>query len=66
MKKFYNLGAKHGLNNLLRILTCDPLICTKNHSRFNVSNQMEELISIKRVKLIKNFVKSVTSCFLMH
>ena len=34
----------------LEIPTCDPLICTMNHPRLTVSNQMGEFISIQRVK----------------
>ena len=38
------------------ILTCDPLICTMNHPRLIVSNQIEEFISISipRVKALKS------------
>ena len=28
----------------LEILTCDPLICSMDHSKFSVSNQVEESI----------------------
>ena len=37
----------------LEILTCDPLISTMNHPWFNVSNQMEESISVQWVNHIK-------------
>ena len=34
----------------MEIFTCDPLICTMNHPRLIVSNQMEDVISLQRVK----------------
>ena len=45
----YLNNSKLHLN--LEILTCDPLICTMRSPRFIVSNQMEEFISIQRVKV---------------
>ena len=33
----------------LESLPCDPLICTMNHPRLIVSNQMEEFSTIQRV-----------------
>ena len=43
-----SIGQEYRSLNL-EILTCDPLICTINHPRFNVLNQMEEFISIQSV-----------------
>ena len=38
------------MNPNMEILTCDPLICTMNHPKFTVSNQMEESKNIKKGK----------------
>ena len=54
-----NWAFHHGLHCFakiylnLEILTCDPLICTKNHRRLIVSYQMEEFISIHGVIVSK-------------
>ena len=39
------------MQHSLVIPTCDPLKCTMNNSKLIVSNQVEESISIQRVKV---------------
>ena len=51
MTDSYNLLGTEVKYLNLENLACDPLICTMNQSMLIVSNQMEEFISIQRVKL---------------
>ena len=41
-----------GLRYILENSTYDPLICTVNHAELSVPNQMEEFMSLQRVKEI--------------
>ena len=46
---FLNIPKGTEVHLILEIRTCNPLICSMNHPRLAMSNQMEEFTSIQRV-----------------
>ena len=56
-----SLGTEVHLN--FEISNCDPLICTMNYPGLFVSNQMDDFISIRRVRYCENMCLSGLSVF---